>query len=427
MDFFERGGRAEAEYEDWLRERYEAILREGREGYCLVSLVLKNYMEYAHHLDRDERETAIRICSERLAACLDEEEYIVRLHSVHFNLLVKCDPTLDALHPKAAAFHYAIRDAMEARYGRKLFLEMGFYPILDKEVDFFNAQYFANRCRVGSEYRYPETNYDMYDVSYFDQQEEFFKFEKLVQPALEHGEFKLYLQPKVNVRTGEVECAEALMRWIDPIRGLIPLSSFLPNLEENGFIREVDIYLFDKGCAYMADWRHKYGKNISISFNISRAYFNGPFFMPDYTEVFQKYDISPEQVRIELLESIVLDDLERLLPLVKDIYDFGFSCALDDFGSGFSSFSVLTNVRLSELKIDRSLLRNVENPKERALLKHIVDVAHDMDMVAVAEGVEQKEYADYLKTIGCDFIQGFYYYRPMPAEEFEERFVRPKQ
>lgn len=424
MDLFKDYGDAEAAREQWLKGKYDAILREGTQGYCVVSLVLKNFTEYVRTIGWEKREEAIAVCYEKLAACLGEGEYIARTHTCYFILLVRCDPTVDALHPKAAMFHYAVRNTMEEMYGKILFLEMGFYPIHGAEVDFFEARYFADRSRYGTQHSFTETNYDMYDVSYFDQREEFSKVEKLVPPALKQGHFKLYLQPKVDVNTGEVTSAEALMRWIDPVRGMIPLSSFLSNLEENGFIRDVDIYLFDKACEHMERWLRDYGKKISVSFNLSRAQFNGPYVMPEYTAVFKKYNLPPELIRIELLESIVLDDMERLLPLVQEIYDFGFSCALDDFGSGFSSFSVLTSVTLSELKIDRSLFRDVKNPKELALLKHIVDVAHDMDMIAVAEGVETQAYADYLKKIGCDFIQGFLYYRPMPVEEFEERFVR---
>lgn len=409
--------------EQQIKAHYDRILEQKISGYCLVSLALKNFSEYSHQIGREKSEQAILKSFQLLSGCLKDGEIIGRIHTHYFNLLIFCEAEESSLHKRAQQFHYAVRDKMEALFGKQLFLEMGFFPIIRENVNFYNAQYFADICRTDAHHEFPETNYDMYYVFYNDQKEEFLKYENLVGPAIKNGDFKLFLQPKVDLKTGKVYAAEALMRWIDPERGMIPLSSFLPNLEENGMIRDVDLFLFDQACGYLDKWLNQYGTNISISFNLSRAYFNGPYFMPEYTGVFEKYNIPRSCIQIELLESIVLNELDKLRPLVKNIYNYGFSCAIDDFGSGFSSFDILTNVDLSELKIDRSLFKDASNEKERMLIRHLIDIAHDLKMVTVAEGIETEEYARYLKEIGCDFIQGFYYYRPMPVEEFEKRFI----
>lgn len=423
MDLYELYGRLDRANELRIKGEYDRLLADNQTGYSLVTIKLKNFITYSHMVGNDEGEEIIHLCFDQLCTCLENDEYIVRVHSWYFNLLIKCGANLDDLHRRAHAFHFAIRDPMKETYGRMLYIEMGFCPLIRPDVDFYMARYYADISRMASEHMFLETNYDMYYVSYQDQKEEFLKLENLVPLALENGDFKLFLQPKVNLATGRVESAEALMRWIDPKKGMIPLTSFLPHIEENGFIREVDRYLFDRACCYMDKWLNQYGKKFPISFNLSKAYFNGTFFMKDFSETFEQYNLPTDCVQIELLESVVLNDMDQLLPLVKNIYDYGFSCALDDFGSGFSSFDILTSTRLSELKIDRSLFRDIDNPKERLLIRHIINIAHDMDMVTVAEGIETEEYAAYLKEIGCDYIQGFYYYRPMPVDEFEERFV----
>ena len=138
------------------------------------------------------------------------------------------------------------------------------------------------------------------------------------------------------------------------------------------------------------------------------------------------YDRSPcpkDCVEFELLESIVLNQVDRVKEVVGQLKDFGFSCSLDDFGSGYSSFSVLTNTDLTVMKIDRSLFRDVSNPRERILLSHILQTANELNLETVAEGVEDRQYIDFLRELGCDYVQGFVFYRPMPAEEFEERFL----
>lgn len=411
--------------EQWLKEKYDTISNQELPGYCFVSITLKNFREYEHNIGHELRETMRKTAYDALSNCLEEQEWMIQLYPADFHMIIKCDANETALHTRAHPFHFAIRDTMEEAFGQKLYVAMGFYPITNFDVDFYNAQYYAKEAQKGTEYHYKETNYDMYEVSYKDQKEAFRKMEGACEEALQKGHFKLYLQPKVNMKTNQIESAEALMRWVDPSKGIIPLSQFLANIEENGFIRDVDLYLFEEGCKHIQKWRKELKKDIQISFNLSNAYFRGSFFLPEYKEVFEKYDIPGKCICIELLESIILNDLKRLRQIVSGIYDMGFECALDDFGSGFSSFDILTNVTLSELKIDRSLFQNIENAKERRLLKSIVDISHDFGMRAVGEGIETKEYADYMKSIGCDYIQGFYYYKPMPIEEFEQRFLYP--
>lgn len=243
-------------------------------------------------------------------------------------------------------------------------------------------------------------------------------------PAIENGHFKLYLQPKVDLKTGRIVDAEALVRWCDPIRGMIPLGEFLPEMETNGLIAELDMYLFNQACGRIQRWIRELGKKIKISVNLSKFYFYRPSFLEDYSNVFEKYDIPKSCIEIELLESIVLNNTKRLQEVVNQIRDYGFGCALDDFGSGFSSYGILANADISVLKIDRSLFQDAENIKERRVVGHIVELAHELGMTVVAEGIETQHYVDYLSEIGCDYIQGFIFYRPMPVEEFEERFVK---
>lgn len=417
-------GCIESPNELWIKSQYDRVVESKESGYCLVSLMLKNYETISHKIGNDESEKVIQNVFEVLKQLLTEDEFIVRIHSHYFNLLIKCEPSEEALHPRAQAFHFAVRDIIEDKLGKKLYIGMGFYPMIKDGIDYYTARYFADLCRTRSIHQlYPESNYEMYYVSYVDQKEEYSKFQEQVEHALANGDFKLYLQPKVELATGNVSGAEALVRWIDPKKGMIPITEFLPSLEDNGAIRDVDRYLFNQACSYIERWIKEYNKEFTISFNLSKAYYNGQYFMPEYKETFNQYQISSKLIRIELLESIVLSDLDKLKPLVDEIYDFGFSCALDDFGSGFSSFDILINVQLSELKIDRSLFQDFSNEKERRVIQGIIDIAHNLGMKVVAEGIENKEYVEYLTEIGCDYIQGYYFYKPMPIDEFEKKFV----
>ena len=167
-----------------------------------------------------------------------------------------------------------------------------------------------------------------------------------------------------------------------------------------------------------------YGKKIRISVNLSSDMFNYRYFFKYYEEVYEKFPCPKDCIEFELLESIVLNQVDQVQNVVEQLRRFGFSCSLDDFGSGYSSFSVLTNTQLEALKIDRSLFRNENDPRERVLIRHILESAKELKLKTVAEGVETRGYVEYLKSLGCDYVQGYVFYRPMPVEEFEERFLK---
>ena len=264
----------------------------------------------------------------------------------------------------------------------------------------------------------------MYGLSIQDAELRYYDLSELVRPAIEQGHIKFYLQPKVDLRTGEVRSAEALMRWEDPVRGMIPVSEFLPVLESNGIIDLADLSVFAQVCATINRWIETYGKKIQISVNLSASMFNYLYFFKQYREVHEKYNTPADCIEFELLESIVLNQVERVTQVVNELREYGFSCSLDDFGSGFSSYSVLTHSEIGVLKIDRSLFQQEGNGRERTILRHIIATARELGMRTVADGVESRSYVEYLRSLGCDFIQGYVFYRPMPVEEFEERFLR---
>ena len=203
-----------------------------------------------------------------------------------------------------------------------------------------------------------------------------------------------------------------------------PVSEFLPALVENGLIENVDLHLFCMACSTVERWRQQYGKEISISVNLNECAFNYEFFFNDYKEVYERNPCRKDCIEFELLESIILNQVDQVNRVVNDITQFGFTCSVDDFGSGYSSYSVLTNPRITTLKIDRSLFRNDNDPREKTLIRSIIQTAKELNMTTVAEGVETKEYVDFLKELGCDYVQGFYYYKPMSVEDFEELFVK---
>lgn len=410
--------------ENWLMEKYNSICNSDPSDYCLVSLKVKRFRIFNRLYDRAMGDLLLEKVYEVLDNWLDEDEYVARIHLDYFNLLMRFPDNYDDIYQRVMEMNHVIRDMPYEPFHGKIFSGMGIFPIPGEPVDFYTAQYNADICRVECPQRfYRNSHFEVYGLTYQDHNLRCFDLEQSIRPAIEHGDIKLYLQPKVDLKTGEVTRAEALVRWIDPVDGMIPVSEFLPGLEENGLIEEVDMYLFDKVCGYIAKWLSQYGKKIHISVNLSGSAFDFPYFFRDYIKTYEKNPCPKDCIEFELLESIVLNKVERVREVVSEIKNFGFSCSLDDFGSGYSSFSVLTNSELSTLKIDRSLFQNEGDEREKVILRHILGTAQDLHMKTVAEGVETQSYVDFLRDSGCDYVQGFVFYRPMPVEEFEERFL----
>lgn len=410
--------------EAYLKERYAALTDEERKEYALISLKIKRFRTFNRLYGRELGDVLIRRVYDDIAEWLDGKGEVAHIRLDYYNLLLPFPREYDPILDHIIKLNIAIRDMDDPRFHGKVFCGFGVYP-LEPGVDFYTAQYNADVARTECpEREFRNSHMEVYGITVQDQDLRYYDLIDIIQPALDRGDFKLYLQPKVDLRTGEVTSAEALMRWDDPGRGMLPVGDFLPMLEETGLISPVDIYLFEKVCRIINRWMAEYGKSIQISVNLSAAMFNYRDFFKEYQEVHEKYHTPAECIQFELLESIVLNKVDRVRTVVGELNDYGFSCALDDFGSGYSSYSVLTNASISTIKIDRSLFQHETDERERTIIRHILETAHELGMSTVAEGVETWGYVNYLRELGCEFVQGYVFYRPMPVEEFEERFLR---
>lgn len=242
-----------------------------------------------------------------------------------------------------------------------------------------------------------------------------------MQEGLDNEEFVVYLQPKVGVEDGAVKGAEALVRWAVPGNGLLSPGLFIPVLEKNHFIGKVDRYVFEKVCKWLHD-RMANGKTVvPISVNVSKIQFYNPDFIPVYAGIKKQYGIPDGMLEIELTESAAFEHEEYLMQVVRELHDNGFLCSLDDFGTGYSSLGLLKDLPIDVMKLDGVFFRvSVDVNRGHTILKYIIDMVKELNISTVAEGVEREEQVEFLKSAGCDLIQGFAFYRPMPVEQFEE-------
>ena len=247
------------------------------------------------------------------------------------------------------------------------------------------------------------------------------EIENTMEVALEKKEFIVYLQPKYNSQNEELSGAEALVRWLSEEKGLMSPAKFIPIFEKNGFITKLDDYMLNEICALQKKWYDEGRKLFPISVNISRAHFEKPDLAEHIRDIVKKYEIPFSCVEIELTESAFFDDKNLLIETVKRLRQYGFVVSMDDFGSGFSSLNSLKDIPLDVIKLDAGFfnIANDEDNRSSFIIEDTIAMAKHLRMQTVAEGIETRQQVDFLCSLGCDLIQGYYFARPMPVDEFE--------
>lgn len=245
--------------------------------------------------------------------------------------------------------------------------------------------------------------------------------------ALQAGELLLYVQPKVEMRTGRIIGGEALVRWKHPEKGLISPLEFIPVLEKNGFIINVDEYIWESVFAFLSKLQKENRPLVPISINVSRVHAYDTKLCDTLLELKDKYGIPARYVPLELTESAFLADEEGMYLRLKLLRARGFQISMDDFGTGYSTMNMLKNQPMDEIKVDRGFIMDMENPKSKIIIQHTIDMLRELKTKIIVEGVETEAQKDFLLKCGCDYAQGFLFYKPMPVEEFDGLLRRQEE
>jgi EAL domain-containing protein (putative c-di-GMP-specific phosphodiesterase class I) len=248
--------------------------------------------------------------------------------------------------------------------------------------------------------------------------------ENRLRQALERGEFVLHYQPKVNLASGALTGAEALLRWNDPLTGLVPPNRFIPILEETGLIHEVGQWALQEAVADYRRWRETALRAVRISVNVSPPQLRNQGFVSEIEQALGGDPAAAAGLELEITESVIMEDVRFSIASLRAIRALGVGIAVDDFGTGFSSLSYLARLPVHTLKIDRSFVIDMTLSAEGlALVSAIINLAHSLKLNVVAEGVETEEQARLLRVLNCDEMQGYLFSRPLPREIFEYRYL----
>lgn len=314
----------------------------------------------------------------------------------------------------------SLKDKDGVEYGIKLYF--GIYQVVDKNESVSAMLEKANlalkRVTHSMQHLVHMGVYDEKDKKQLGREKE---LEMKMERALRNGEFIPYLQPKYELENETIGGAEALVRWMDPVEGMIVPNEFIPLFEKNGFIVELDLYMFEQVCRLVEKWNKNGYRIIPISVNMSRRHFSVPGFFERYMQILSRYDVPDRSIEIELTESLFYNEMSMLKELIDKIHEAGMLCSIDDFGSGYSSLNMLKEVEVDALKLDRVFFKETEdNKRSKSVINSVIHLAQDLELRTISEGVEVRSQVDYLKEAECDYIQGYIFARPMPVSDFEK-------
>ena len=265
-----------------------------------------------------------------------------------------------------------------------------------------------------------------YDVGVSSQNKMINYIESHMHQALEDGEFHLYLQPKVNLRTDTLAGAEALVRWIKKDGEMIYPSDFIPLFEKNGFCIRLDMHMVELVCQQIREWLDEGIDPIPISVNQSKLLFYEADYIENLSLLMDVYRVPPQLITLEILEGLVVENIEELNEKITRLKEKGFKISMDDFGTGYSSLNTLGKLKIDELKLDRGFLMEItkdESENSKLIMEQVIQLSKSLQISTVVEGVETEENNDMIKKLGSDYGQGYFYSRPVSASEFNEKYM----
>jgi diguanylate cyclase (GGDEF)-like protein len=403
-------------FNDRLRVAMELAERE-RKPLSVLLLDLDRFKQINDTLGHQTGDQVLQQTAKRLGALLRKSDTVARLGGDEFCVLLDCGAEA-AKHIAQKILRALDEPIVIGEHALDVRASIGIagYPVdsgdpetLMRHADL--AMYAAKRGNLGIA---------AYDATLGRYRTEQLSLLSDLRRAIENEELRLVFQPKIDIRTGHVAGAEALVRWQHPERGPVPPGDFIPFAEETGFIKSVTRWVIEAAARQCGRWS-ALGMSLKLVINISRKDLLDPGMPEAILAALQRHNVAVRSLGLEITENGVMEDQAAAITVLKRLRALNIDLAIDDFGTGQTSLAYIKHLQVTELKIDRSLVRNlVHDDKDRAIVLSIIELAHNLDLTVVAEGVEDHSSLDVLRKLGCDLVQGYVFAKPLPEAEFRE-------
>ncbi|MBQ9305649.1 MAG: EAL domain-containing protein [Butyrivibrio sp.] len=365
----------------------------------------------------------LKFWTERSLEVLTEKEAIGRYDGDHF-VVLRCIGGNEQIIQDEKYVLTPVRNYFKDR-GKDYLVRLctGMYVLMPTDYQDINVDKMLDYARI-AEKKVRATKrdgFEFYNPKQWDKGKRTSDIISKLPSAIESGEIQVWYQPQVNYKTGKIIGAEALCRWFSQNDGFISPGEFIPVLEEAGLIYDLDCHVWDTVCKDLKRWNEQ-GRNLCVSVNLSRLdIVKDPNVADHFNTLVEFYDLSPRQLRIEITESAYVENADTIIKTTTKLREAGFEVEMDDFGSGYSSLNMLKEVVLDRIKLDlRFITGSGDQKMGRTILSYMVQMIHAIGTSLIAEGVETLEQADFLGSLGVEEMQGYYFYKPMPVDKFEE-------
>ena len=406
---------------DYLIAKGARLVKKQYRSSALVYLRMEKFRNYGTAYGIKASDNLMEDFYKKLQTLIKKrKELAVHLEKGDFAMLLHFD-NKELLDIRMQAITQALNDCRPEQH---LFFSVGACRI-NTRADILEEK-ISNAAAAISQQEGKTANVFWFDESMREEQIWERRVEDDMDKALENNEFKVYLQPKYSTKKEQLSAAEALVRWIHPEYGFVSPAKFIPIFERNGFITKLDDFMLTEVSKLQAKWLGEGLTLVPISVNVSRAHFSQYDLAEHICAIVDAYKVPHEYIELELTESAFFDDKQILLDTIKKLKSYGFKVSMDDFGAGYSSLNSLKELPLDIIKLDAQFFRDIEDKKRADLIVcDTIKLAKKLGMQIVAEGIETREQVDFLAEQHCDLIQGFYFAKPLPVDEFEEKaFIR---
>ncbi|MBZ0158165.1 MAG: EAL domain-containing protein [Alphaproteobacteria bacterium] len=398
----------------------QEVVRCRRYGHAMAVLFLDldNFKRINDSLGHDIGDLLLKEAAERIRDCLRGSDIVSRLGGDEFTIIL---PELDRSEGAAVVAQKIIGQVSRPfpirQYELYITVSIGIalYPLDGEDGDSLvknadTAMYHAKSL--------DKNNYQFYNTRMNTVTVERLTIENELRKALENNEFELYYQPQISIKTGQIIGVEALIRWRHPTQGMVPPMRFIPVAEETGLIIPISEWVIRTACAQNRGWQEQGFPRITMAVNISMKHFKQPNLVELIDAVLRETKLDAECLELELTESIVMHNIEAVIGILRKFRDRGVHVSIDDFGTGYSSLNYLKRLPINKLKVDQTFVRNITADRNDAMIvKTVIEMAHNLDLKVIAEGVESLEQVDFLRALACDELQGYFFSKPLPAEE----------
>ena len=394
--------------------------KSSKRKYAVVHLRMRKYRSFCTCFGINKGEELIERIYYAVKRKLRRKEVLAHYEKADFGLLLTYSEEMEL----ASRLEEMLRMLDETFPNIKLKFQVGVCEVEDSSADveelYNNAVLARELLGDDKEQQIAFFNIEMNKQRIWER-----KVEDDMQRALVNKEFQVYLQPKFSTGDEKLGGAEALVRWIHPTEGFVPPNKFIPIFEKNGFILKLDDFMLEEVAKQQAQWIAEGWAVVPVSVNVSRAHFTREDLAEHICKIVDKYQVPHDVIELELTESAFFDDKDTLLSTVRKLRESGFSVSMDDFGAGYSSLNSLKELSLDVLKIDADFFRGTDSlDRGMLIVTEVINLAKKLNMKIVAEGIENREQVDFLTEQECDLIQGYYYAKPMPLEEFEKNYKK---